>query len=114
MSDFFKSEMVRGDLQEMMSLQETCFRYSHTFPALSPEKKLEYVEVLQTLIEKQKIFHARLKLSDDPEALEMANMMRTAAIILGGDATKSVDGVFDDLLDKVAHMRTALETGTEE
>lgn len=112
MSEFFKSEMVRGDLQEMMSLQQACFRYAQTFPALSPEKRLEYFDVLEQLITKQKIFHARLKLSDDPEATEMAEMMRTAAIMLGGDANKSVNDIFDDLLGKIEKMRDAVQSGT--
>lgn len=112
MSEFFKSEMVRGDLQEMMTLQQACFRYAQTFPALSPERRLEYFDVLEELITKQKIFHARLKLSDDPEATEMADMMRTAAIMLGGDANKSVNDIFDDLLGKIEKMRDAVKSGT--
>ena len=40
MSNFFQSEMVRGDIQEMMELQQYCFRAAHAFPVLSTEKKL--------------------------------------------------------------------------
>jgi len=52
MSNFFQSEMVRGDLQEMMELQQYCFRAAHTFPVLSYEKKVEYFNVLEELLEK--------------------------------------------------------------
>ena len=38
-SDFFKSEMVRGDLQELAKLQEYCMKSMVAFPVLSPEKK---------------------------------------------------------------------------
>ena len=51
MSDFFRNEMVRGDIQEMAELQQYCMRAMMTFPALSPEKQYEYFEVLMTLIE---------------------------------------------------------------
>lgn len=112
MSNFFQSEMVRGDLQEIMELQRYCFQAAHAFPVLSPEKKLEYFNVMEELLEKQKIFNARLKLSDDPEAQEMAESMKMAAVMLGADANKRVDEIFDDLLAKVHAMKSKLESGT--
>jgi hypothetical protein len=114
MSNFFQSEMVRGDLQEMMELQRFCFQSAHAFPVLSDKKKMEYFNVLEELIEKQKIFNARLSLSDDPEAKEMVESMKMAAVMLGGDANKSISEIFDDLLSKVAVMKDKLESGTEE
>jgi len=109
MSNFFKSEMVRGDLQEMSDLQQYCMRSMVAFPALSPEKKMEYFNVLETLIEKQKIFYARLKLSDDPEAIEMAENMKDAVVMLGGDPNVSINEMFDGLLEKVSKMKQVLE-----
>tara|TARA_B100000003_G_scaffold155876_1_gene141254 strand:- start:33 stop:377 length:345 start_codon:yes stop_codon:yes gene_type:complete len=114
MSNFFQSEMVRGDLQEMAELQRFCFQSAHAFPVLSDKKKMEYFNVLEELIEKQKIFNARLSLSDDPEAKEMVESMKMAAVMLGGDANKSINEIFDDLLSKVATMKDTLERGTEE
>ena len=49
MSNFFQSEMVRGDIQEMMELQRYCFQAAHAFPVLSHEKKLEYFNILEEL-----------------------------------------------------------------
>lgn len=112
MSNFFQSEMVRGDIQEMMELQRYCFQAAHTFPVLSTEKKLEYFNVLEELVEKQKIFNTRMSLSDDPEAKEMIESMKTAAIMLGGDPNKSLNLMFDELVDKIKFMRSKLETGT--
>ena len=59
MSDFFKSEMVRGDLQEMMELQQMCFKYAMSFPVLDNDRRAEYLEVLMSLLEKQEIMYAR-------------------------------------------------------
>ena len=75
---------------------------------------MEYFNVLEELIEKQKIFNARLSLSDDPEAKEMVQSMKMAAVMLGGDANMSIGELFDDLLSKVAKMKDTLESGTEE
>lgn len=109
MSEFFKSEMVRGDLQEMADLQQFCMRSMVTFPVLSPEKKMEYFNVLEELIEKQKIFYARLTLSDDPEAIEMAQSMRDAVVMLGASPSDNLSLMFDELLDKVNRMKQKLE-----
>ena len=117
MSNFFQSEMVRGDLQEMMELQQYCFRAAHSFPVLSYEKKVEYFNILEELLEKQKIFNTRMSLSDDPEAKEMCESMKMAAVMLGGDANKSVNEIFDDLGVKIKSMREQLysqEGGTDD
>lgn len=105
MSDFFKNEMVRGDIQEMSDLQQYCMRAMMSFPVLSPEKQYEYFEVLSTLIEKQKIFYTRLSLSDDPEARDMLKSMKDGAVLLGAEPGDDILEMFNDLLEKVEKMK---------
>ena len=100
-SNFFQSELVRGDIQEMAALQEFCFRSVTNLALLDKERKLQYFEALRKLLEKQKIFHARLMLSDDPEAKQVADNMKQAVIMLGGNSDLDVREMFDDLLTKI-------------
>ena len=100
-SKFFQSELVRGDIQEMAKLQEFCFRSVTNLALLDKERKLQYFEALRMLLEKQKIFHARLMLSDDPEAKQVAANMKQAVVMLGGDPNLDVRAMFDDLLQKI-------------
>ena len=100
-SQFFQSELVRGDIQEMAALQEFCFRSVTNLALLDKERKLQYFEALRKLLEKQKIFHARLMLSDDPEAKQVAANMKQAVVMLGGDPNLDVRAMFDDLLTKI-------------
>ena len=100
-SEFFRSELVRGDIQEMMELQQLCFKYAMSFPVLTQEKKLEYLEALQLMIEKQEIMYARMQLSDDPEAKSVRDNMKNAIVMLGGNPNLSVNDMFDDLLKKL-------------
>ncbi len=109
MSKFFQSELVRGEIQEMTVLQEYCFRCAMNLSLLDDEKKLEYFEALERLIEKQKIFHARILLSDDPEAKSVAENIKQAVILLGGNSTLQVNDMFDELLVKVHEFKTQLE-----
>jgi len=101
MSKFFQSELVRGDIQEMATLQEFCFRSVTNLALLNKERKLEYFEALRKLLDKQKVFHARLMLSDDPEAKQVADNMKQAVIMLGGNSDLDVREMFDDLLIKI-------------
>ena len=101
MSKFFQSELVRGDIQEMAALQEFCFRSVTNLALLNKEAKMDYFEALRKLLEKQKIFHARLMLSEDPEAKQVAENMKQAVIMLGGDRNLDVRAMFDDLLQKI-------------
>ena len=104
MSDFFKSEMVRGDLQEMMELQQMCFKYAMSFPVLDNDRRAEYLEVLMSLLEKQEIMYARMSLSEDEEAKTVVDNMRNAVVMLGGDPNLTVKDMFLDLRNKVNAM----------
>lgn len=109
MSKFFQSELVRGDIQEMATLQEFCFRSVVNLALLNKEKKMEYFDALELLLEKQKIFHARLRLSDDPEAKSVIENMTQAVVMLGGDKELTVNEMFDDLVSKIKSFREQLE-----
>ena len=104
MSEFFKSELVSGDLQEMMELQQQCFRYAMSFPVLDNDRRKEYLEILMSLLEKQEIMYARMSLSEDEEAKTVVDNMRNAVVMLGGDPNLTVKDMFMDLRTKVNAM----------
>jgi|TARA_Y100000004_G_scaffold126249_1_gene142083 hypothetical protein len=106
---FFKSEIVRGDIQEMLELQQFCFRSAMNFVLLDPDRKMQYFEALETLIDKQKVFYARAKLSDDPEAKSVIETMKQGVIMLGAEPDTSIESMFDQLLLKVQRMKQQLE-----
>ena len=108
-SNFFQSELVRGDIQEMAALQEFCFRSVTNLALLDKERKMQYFEALRKLLEKQKIFHARLQLSDDPEAKQVAANMKQAVVMLGGDPNLDVRDMFDDLLRKIDNFEQVVD-----
>ena len=108
MSNFFQSELVRGDIQEMAALQEFCFRSVTNLALLNKERKLEYFEALRKLIDKQKIFYTRLSLSDDPEAKMVIENMKQSIVMLGADPKLTILDMFDDLLKKITQFETHL------
>ena len=109
MSKFFQSELVRGDIQEMAKLQEFCFRSVTNLALLDKERKLQYFEALRMLLEKKKIFYTRISLSDDEEAKSVAENMKQAVIMLGGNANLNIMDMFDDLLKKIDAFESHVE-----
>ena len=71
MSDFFDSEIIQEELSEINEMQEKIYESFISFGRMSREQKLEHVEILTTLLEKQQVMYTRLSLSDDPKAIEM-------------------------------------------
>ena len=52
-------------------------------------------------------------MSDDPEAKSVADSIKQAVILLGGDDTLNPNDMFDELLGKVRQFKDVLESGTE-
>ena len=107
--EFFQSELVRGEIQEMATLQEFCYRSVTNLALLDKERKLEYFEALKMLIEKQKIFYTRISLSDDEEAVSVAENMKNAVVMLGGNPKLNIMDMFDDLLKKIKGFEEQLK-----
>ena len=111
MSRFFQSELVRGDIQEMVELQQFCFRSAMNFMLLDYDRKKQYFEALERLIEKQKVFYASIELSDDPEAKSVKETMKQGIVMLGATPDTPIEKMFDELLEKINMMREKLEEG---
>jgi len=109
---FFKSELVRGDIQEMIELQQFCFRSAMNFVLLDDDRKIDYFEKLELLIEKQKVFYFRIKLSDDPEAVSVLETMKQGVIMLGATPGTPIEEMFDELSERVRQMKDKLQSGT--
>ena len=109
MSRFFQSELVRGDIQEMVELQQFCFRSAMNFMLLDYDRKQQYFEALERLIDKQKVFYARIELSDDPEAKSVKETMKQGIVMLGATPDTPMQSMFDELLDKISVMKQRLE-----
>ena len=76
---------------------------------LDYDRKQQYFEALERLIEKQKVFYARIELSDDPEAKSVKETMKQGIVMLGATPDTPMQSMFDELLDKISVMKQKLE-----
>ena len=83
MGKFFESDMVREELTEINQLQQEIYSSTMSFPSMSRKDKLEHIDKLTELLEKQKIMYARLSLSDDPQAKKMKEEIMKSASMMG-------------------------------
>ena len=83
MSSFFDSDIIQDELKEINKLQEQIYGSILTFGMMSREDKLNHIEKLKSLLEKQRVMYTRLSLSDDPQAIEMKENLRKSVALMG-------------------------------
>ena len=83
MSNFFDSEIVKKELVEINKLQEQVYSRAFGYPLMSREDKVEHIDKLITLLEKQKVMYTRLSLDDSPEAKKMQQTLQKSISSMG-------------------------------
>jgi hypothetical protein len=111
---FFRSEVVRAEMTEIAELQEQIYGNIFKFPTMSKEEKLEHVEVLEKLLEKQKVLYTRLSLSDDPEAKEMKKRVTESAIMMGMPKGTDMNIILNNMSKMLESMKEQIDkTGSD-
>lgn len=114
MTDFFNSDMVQQAAREMEQLQMKAMELTLSNPLDGNNKiqQLNYLSVVKELIEKQQIFYARLKLSDDPEAIAARKSVEEGAKMLyGGQESNNVTQIMQQMLDKLSYFESVILAG---
>ena len=106
---FFNSEVVRAELTKIQELQDSVYLNIFTFTAMSKEKKLRHVEMLEELLDKQKILYTRLSLSDDPEAKEMKERILDSAKTMGLSPDVDMNVVFSNMSKMIIVMKDQID-----
>lgn len=112
MTDFFDSDIVREEAKEMERLQMEAM--DMTLAGLmnggNKEDQLNYIQTVRSLIEKQQIFYMRLKLSDDPRAVDMCEQIEQGAKMLyGWWETADVLSLMREMLSKLDQFEKEIE-----
>ena len=76
---------------------------------MTVEDKKYHVDVLEKLIEKQKIIYTRLSLSDDPEAQEMKKQITESAEMFGLPNNVDMNLLFNNMSQAVGMMKQQID-----
>ena len=102
---FFQSPVVRAEMAEISELQQEVYSNIFKFPSMKKEDQLYHVEILERLLEKQKVLYARLSLSDDPDAKKMKENIMQSAASMGLPANVDVGKMFDQMSEVIGMMK---------
>lgn len=106
---FFDSEFVQKEMQDITELQEKIYQSVFRFFSMSKEEKMEHVDDLEELLNKQKILYTRLSLSDDPKAKDMKENIMKEATMIGFPADVDLTTVFTNMNAMITNMKRAIE-----
>ena len=109
MSDFFKSDIIQEELTEINQLQEEIYGSLLSFGMMDRETKLEHVEKLQILLEKQRVMYTRLSLSDDPEAVEMKENLRKSVALMGFPPETDLQVLFESMNATIKSLKQYID-----
>tara|TARA_B100001996_G_C18391312_1_gene489263 strand:+ start:154 stop:492 length:339 start_codon:yes stop_codon:yes gene_type:complete len=107
---FFESDIVRAEMTEIQELQEEVFDNVMNFQYMNDSDKLHHINILERLVEKQKIVYARLSLSSDPEAKKMKEEVLKSAEMMGLPKNVDVSMMFSQMSQMIGIMRQQLDT----
>jgi len=110
MSDFFDSDIVRQELQEINELQMSIYKNAMKFGTFSREDKVEHIERLTELLERQKVMYTRISLSDDPEAIELKNHLQKSVELMGFPEGTDMSLLFSGMSNTIDNMKSQLDT----
>lgn len=104
MTNFFDSDIVQEEARELERLQMKAMELTLAAPLSDGSKvdQLNYIYAVRELIEKQQIFYARLRLSNDSRAVDMCKSIEEGARMLYGMwETEDVVSLMKNMLFKL-------------
>ena len=109
MSKFFTSEIVRQEVDEVVKLQEEIYYKLPNFSSLQTNDRIKIVDLLEQLLEKQKILYTRISLSDDPAAKDMKNTFDEQKEMLGIPKSVSAYQVFENMKTVITQYKKQID-----
>ena len=110
MSEFFNSDIVREELQEINQLQMSIYRQAMKFGTFSREDKVEHIEKLTELLERQKIMYTRISLSDDTEAIDLKNHLQKSVELMGFPEGTDMLLLFSGMSNTIDNLKKSIDT----
>ena len=109
MSEFFQSDIIQEELSEINQIQEKIYGSLLAFSSMTREEKLEHIDLLTTLLEKQQVMYTRLSLSDDPQAVEMKENLRKSVTMMGFPPDTNMQSLFDSMNATIKSLRNYVD-----
>ncbi len=110
MSEFFDSNIVKEGLEDIQGLQAEIYAKAFKFGTMSREDKLDHIEKLTSLLEKQRLMYTRISLSKDPEAIELKEHLEKSVQLLGFPEGTDMTLLFSGMSHTIDSLKTQLDS----
>ena len=110
MSNFFDSEIIQEELKEINTLQEEIYGSLLAFSTMDRDARIDKVDKLAKLLEKQRVMYTRLSLSDDPKAVEMTENLRKSVAMMGFPPETDLNLLFDSMNKTIESLKDYIDT----
>ena len=110
MNEFFDSDIVREELEVINSLQEKIYPSLFNFGFMTREQRLENIEMLTELLDKQQVMYTRLSLSDDPKAIELKENLRKSVSLMGFQPETDMSSLFKMMKATIDSLKVYVDT----
>ena len=109
MTDFFRSEIVQDELNEINELQQEIYGKMMNISQLSREERIDHIDKLKILLEKQRVMYTRLSLSDDPKAKELKLQLEKSVTMLGFPEGTDMNMLFTGMKNTIASYKQRID-----
>ena len=109
MSKFFDSEIIQEEIEEINELQKMLYSNVMQFPSMERVDKIEHIDLLTELLEKQKVMYTRLSLSDDPEAVKMKEQLHKTIPLMGFPRGTDMNLLFEGMRETISKLKDNID-----
>jgi len=109
MSNFFDSEIIQEELEEINQLQKELYGNIMQFPTMDRIEQIEHIELLTELLDKQKVMYTRLSLSDDPEAIKLKDYLIKSIPLMGFPKGTDMNLLFDGMRETISKLKDRID-----
>jgi len=109
MTKFFDSEIVQKELAEIQELQKVIYSAGMSFAALSKDDRVEHIDNLTELLDKQRVMYTRLSLSEDPVAKKMKEDLVKSVTSLGFPMGTDVNLLFSSMENSIEMLKSHID-----
>ena len=109
MSKFFESEIIQGELEEINELQKILYGNVMQFPTMEYDERMDHIDLLTELLEKQKVMYTRLSLSDDPEAVKLKEHLHKTIPLMGFPKGTDMNLLFEGMRETISKLKDNID-----
>ena len=109
MSEFFKSEIVQEELQEINEIQTEIYSNMVNIQNSGGDEKEEHIDKLTRLLELQRMMYTRVSLSEDPEAKAMKKQLEQSVTMLGFPEGTDISVLFEGMQNTIQSLKDRID-----